>query len=488
MTTRLNAGAVMARGSWPFGGFGLGGETVRALAAQTTAFALLAIQQIAVVPIFVHGWGVSLYADWLVVFFAANLLRVLDLGLVFALGNNLRLAKARNDIPCYEDTIRLGQAIYFVHFLVGLLGLSLAIKYIDLQSILSVRTLSHHQFVRCIVPLAIGTLLSLWRDFYFQIYPAYGEFDRGVALFNLQLVTRIGVVALALVSGAGPVGVSIGWAAVDVFAGFTLVFVDLRRRHPWGSLFPDGMLVSRCSQHLSALKGYAPAYVADQILLNAPVLILGAVSLPQHEIVVFNIARTYSNLARQFISQYSRTFGIHVSQMLVQDVGLAAHQYLKGVRFISVISGCLVGGLIAAAPTIYRHWVPDHSLFRYDVVCVMVLGFCLVGPAQVSLALLRHTPAQRSAAVTLTLQAILSLVLGPIFASCAGALGLAVTLAAAEILCIVGPAGLRAGRMLNLPYVRFAANGFGISVACGLMVGAATRAVIGLCLSSAFVG
>ena len=455
-----------------------GNRIVSTLGAQTLTFVMLAVLQIALVPFFLRAWGVNVYADWLVIFFSTNLLRALDFGLGFSLGNRLRLSMMQGNIDDYEATIRLGILLYILHFLVAISCLLILVNVIDVSTIISLKAINREVFWECATPLAIGALLSLWRDFLFMIYPAHGELDHGIHLFNFQLGSRIMIVGSLLIFGIGPVGVSLGWVAVDIFTGLLVLFLDLRRRHPWESLLPKSKLFESCINHVSTIGAYSISYVADQILLNAPVLVLSAVSLPQREIVIFNLARTYSNVARQFLTQYSRTFGIELSQLIIKDRSAAASSYISGVRFIGGVSGCLVGGLITAAPVIYRHWIADPALFRWDVVACLTLVFCFTGPAQVPLSLLRHSPRQLPVAAALAAQACLTLMLGPSLASAAGAFGLALVLSGAELFCIVGPAALRVSHMLERSLFSFALNGFAVSIAVGLGVAAIARMIM----------
>jgi O-antigen/teichoic acid export membrane protein len=413
-------------------------RTARTLGAQTVAFALLALQQVAFVPAFLRAWGVDAYGEWLVLFFAANLVRVADGGLGYLLANHARAEAARGRWGAYRATLRVAAGAYGLHFLLLCPLLLLLAHAVGLRELLNGRVLPPPVFHGSFAVLLVGALLSLWRDFLFMLYPAHGELDRGVALFNVQLLARAIVVGALLTTGAGPLTVSAGWALVDVGAGLALLFVDLRRRHGWGRLLPGHADWGELGGRLRRWPAYAASHVADQLLLHAPVLILGLLALPHLEVVIFNTARTYTNLARQFLTQYGRAFGIEAAQLAVTDTEAAARHLLGGVRFLGLVAGLLVGCLVGGAPLVYELWVSSAEVYRAGVVLAMALPFLLVGPAQVCLAFLRHSERQGFVASILVAQALLSLVLGCLGASIQGALGMAITLSTLELIFVAG--------------------------------------------------
>lgn len=426
-------------------------RTARALGAQTIAFGLLAVQQVVLVPIFLHAWDVAVYAEWLVLFFAANLVRVTDLGLGYLLANRARAHAARGHWEGYRATLRVGCAAYGLHFVVTCPSLLLVAHLVGLQTLLNGQALAPWVFHGSLAVLVAGTLLSLGRDFLFMLYPAHGELDRGVLLFNVQLLARVSVVGVLLSAGFGPFCVSAGWALVDATAGLLLLFADLRRRHGWGRLLPDRRDWREVGERkLRDCPAYAASHVAEQLLLNAPVLILGFLHLPHLQVVIFNTARTYTNLARQFLTQYGRTFGVEAAQLAAVQTEAARRHLAKGIRFLGVIAGLLVGCLVGAAPLAYDLWIGGADVYRSDVILAMGLPLLLTGPAMASLAFLRSLERQDLVAWVLSTQALLSLVLGMAGAEHHGALGLALALSVAEVALIAGVLARRASMRLYL--------------------------------------
>lgn len=455
-------------------------RTARALGAQTIAFGLLAVQQVVLVPIFLHAWGVAVYAEWLVLFFAANLARVTDLGLGYLLANRARAHAARGHGEGYRATLRVGCAAYGLHFLVTCPALLVIARAVDLQGLLHGRALTPLEFHGSFALLVAGALLSLGRDFLFMLYPAHGETDRGVVLFNVQLLARVSVVGALLSAGFGPFGVSAGWALVDATAGLLLLFADLRRRHGWGRLLPDRRDWHEVGERkLRDCPAYAASHVAEQLLLHAPVLILGFLHLPHLQVVIFNTARTYTNLARQFLTQYGRTFGVEIAQILIVCPRQAASYLRISARFLGLISGLLIGIMIGAAPVFYRVWLNDANLYRQDVLVIIGLSLLFTGPAQGCLAQLRYSPEQKQAATLLIIQVITTLLLGIPATLWFGLAGLVTTTSLAEIASVTGLAAYWSSVRLSVSYPVMTIEGVGIAAATCLLSASATCAAVG---------
>ena len=89
--------------------------------SQSVAILLRIAQQFLLVPILIRGWGIELYADWIIISSAAGFLAMLDFGLQAYFINALLVAWSKKDLVAYRRLISTAIFIYGAIILLSLI-------------------------------------------------------------------------------------------------------------------------------------------------------------------------------------------------------------------------------------------------------------------------------------------------------------------------------------------------------------------------------
>src|SRR6201996_934893 len=103
---------------------------MRSMGAQMSTQALRIVQQILLVPFFLHAWGIDLYNDWLLINAATALLTIFDGGMQPYFGGLLQETKARNDPPAYHRAVRIAAFNYLTVIALALAAMAAASLFV----------------------------------------------------------------------------------------------------------------------------------------------------------------------------------------------------------------------------------------------------------------------------------------------------------------------------------------------------------------------
>ncbi len=135
-------------------GFGAQGLTLVAVTAQ----------QLLLVPLFLGRWGAELYGNWLVLLAAADVLRLLELGLHFHMANVMRMAWARGDRQQFDRMLHIALGVYAGLLCTAAPLLLVAVAQIDWSALFGATGESHAAIFAARLGLSVLSLLVAMAD------------------------------------------------------------------------------------------------------------------------------------------------------------------------------------------------------------------------------------------------------------------------------------------------------------------------------------
>lgn len=198
------------------------------------------VAQLSIVPVALLLWGKTRYGEWVLISGLVTVLKLADLGLQTHVVNQMTAAYANDN----EAGLRrvLASALRVQLPLIGAIWLGLVgiLLLVNGQQMLALSTVNRPAFVGLALLLASEVLVGVPAGVIAGMYRATRRLSRGAWIGTVQQVVLLAATLSLIAAGGGfrmvaatRVGVSL---AVTAF-----VVMDLRRRHPWLTLwFRDG--------------------------------------------------------------------------------------------------------------------------------------------------------------------------------------------------------------------------------------------------------
>ncbi|QNE32734.1 teichoic acid transporter [Sphingomonas sp. NBWT7] len=287
----------------------------RTLGAQSYAQIVTIAVQLGLVPVLLSVWGVRGYGTWLLLSAIPAYLSFSDLGFTFVAKNEMVMAVARGQRDAAVATFQSIFALLCVGAPLLLVASAIGAGSVDLPALLSLKR-GDGAAEQCALVLLIGTVLVY--QFFLLVCAGIRAENRPAseamwaASGRLAEGAAIGGAALA---GGGFVAAAAGGLAMRI--ALTIgAYRWLRRRTAWLRL---GFAAARRGE-IARLWRPAIAYtampVAQALLIQGPVLIVGALLGPA-SVVVLATSRTLARLGtaatnmvnNSFVSEYSALAG-----------------------------------------------------------------------------------------------------------------------------------------------------------------------------------
>jgi O-antigen/teichoic acid export membrane protein len=293
------------------GGARSGGWRVN-FAAQLLALGASLLDRLVVVGLLLRGWGPETYAGWTLLAAAAGTLSLADLGMSLYFGNVWQEALARGDAARAQRALNVSLFIYFALGLMLALGGAVALGA-GLADVLAPSGLSRAEATRTLALLGAAGVLHVMRGGFAQLYRAHGEFARGVMIDQLATAAILTCGASTAWLDWRPTTLAALYLAVEITCGWGLMLGDARRRFSDLRFRPALPHAADLSALAARLPWLATTQGAQVLLLQAPVLTLGATGAGAEALVSFVLARTMVNFARQIVTMLSIAVGVETA-------------------------------------------------------------------------------------------------------------------------------------------------------------------------------
>lgn len=394
-------------------------RVVRSVGA--TGFGLivtLAVQAVSV-PVFLHGFGVHRYGEWLVLSAVPAYLTLSDLGFMGVVGNEMTMRVAVDD---HDGAQAAFQTVWAA---ITALSAGVAAAALTAVWLLPSERLVHagpnaHAEVAATLTLLAGTVLTWMQMQMLEAgFRCVGLFPRGNLGLSVVRLVWFGATAAAALAGAGLVGTAGAQLGASVF-GFGALRLRMRKDVPWlrfGIAAFSRVLLRRL---VSPAIAYLGLPVGNALALQGMVLIVSA-ELGPAAVVVLTVVRTVAGGIRQLVNVVCLAVWPELSRAIAaKELPLARRLHVASLRTtITLAVGCgLV--LVAAGQPLIHVWtgsvVRPSPMFLRLMLLTVALDVVWLSSLVVLASVNRHQRAAilylASSAIALGLAAALVPVLG----------------------------------------------------------------------------
>lgn len=333
------------------------------------------LNQVLLVPLYLHFWSTPLYSDWIVLTAISAFFSVSDIGLNSVTNNQFVISYATDKKLC-RTLLANNYAIIIIVATIALLG-ALAYTFLfDITSSLGLRQLSRTAASYTLVLLAAYVFIGMWGSVRNAVYRAHSQSYRGVYVANAARLSEFFIILFSLLMHLSiPTMVTlyllprIGVAIYNVYATNKL----FRYRFSFAQVD-----ISVLKKIFIPSLSFMAFPLGNGIVYQGFTLVVNRY-FGSDSVVLFNTTRTLCSFIRQLLAtmqnavwpEYSLAFG-------QQDISRMRHLHRKAF-YIATIGALLlsVGVLLFGSP-VYRVWTADKIAFNYP----LVIAFLVVTLAQ----------------------------------------------------------------------------------------------------------
>jgi hypothetical protein len=439
------------------------------------------VQQVALVPVFLHFWTSDVLAAWLVIYAVGSLILVADCGLQFRAINRFLSFKSSADCDgrtasFYTAMLRIYQGLAGVFVVLVLAGTQL----VSSSAVLGFQAVSN--FDAAFVVMAAGTLLTLPAGLVSSLYRARGLYGRAVRLQNWGMLAAQVAQLVAIIATGSLLAVTIAYVATQLLAAIYFLAIDaprlfpflrkLRVKHSWRWI-------------LGQFRRAAPFAVAgatELALLNLPVLLVSALVSDRVAVAQWGLTRVVAGLIRSLCIQTTLPLAAELGHD--HAVGLKEQLrslYARGSVFVGVQASVVVSGLLPFWQDFFTLWT--HGSIPYDplLATTLLIGTGAIAPSILALGYANYSNRGDLLARTKGLQLAVFLVLSVLLIPPMEALGAAIAVVASDLLIQFGLLGVIVTRQTlqrPLRHIAFLAGAMILVISAGWALGTIIRSLV----------
>lgn len=400
------------------------------------------IQQVALVPVFLHYWSGDMLAAWLAIYAAGNLVPIADAGLQFRAINRFLGFKSGTD--CDGRTAEFYTSLLRVYF--GWVG-TLVVLVLGITRFISPATVLGFQaipgFDAAYLAMMVGMLLGLPASLVSGLYRARGLYGRAVGVQNWSMVIALAGQLIAVVATRSLLAVAIAYAAAQVAMMAYFVWIDaprmvapLRGRHTAHSW----------SWAVGQFRKAAPFGVSsatDLALVNLPVLLVSVFVSDRIAVAQWALTRVAAGLVRALCLQAT----LPLAAELGHDYALNLKDRLRGLYargsfLIALLASVVVSGLLPFWPDFFSLWT--HGAVGHDpwLAAILLIGTTAAAPSILAVNYANYSNRGALLVRTKGLQLTVFLIVSVLLIPPLGPLGAAITVVASDLLIQFGVLGV----------------------------------------------
>lgn len=332
---------------------------LKGIGANLYGQAIVAVIQLAGVPILLHAWGAKTYGEWLILSAIPGYLSMTNLGFSISAANDMTTQVARGNrseaLAVFQSIAVLITVTSFTVFLV----VTFLIWTLPIEYWLHFGTMGPVAIRLILLLLCSDILVLLFDGLNHAGFRANGEYALHTAITNTTPLIQQLVLWTMVLTGHGPLVAAFGFLAVRlIMVPGTAIFLVVR--HPW---LEFGFRYARISElrrlSLPAL-GNLAIPLAQSMNMQGMILVVAGVLGPI-AVVTFSVLRTLTRLALQLVSTVSYAAEAEFAALDRGGKGAPLELlYDQTMRLSLWISASVVIGLTIFAPVFVRYWTAGH--------------------------------------------------------------------------------------------------------------------------------
>jgi O-antigen/teichoic acid export membrane protein len=396
--------------------------------------ALAIIQQVALVPIFLHFWSSDVLAAWLAIYAAGNLVLVVDMGLQFRAIN--RFLAFKSTINCDGRTGRFYNGMrrsYFIIVAFTAVVLLAGTQFISPSAVLGFQAIPN--FDIAFLVMTGGMLFMVPAGLVSGLYRARGLYGRVVWLQNLgMLIAQLGQL-IAIIATGNLLGVTIAYAVTQVLTAVYLIAIDAPRLFPFlRRLSAKHSWRWTVGQFRRGIP-FAIAGATELALLNLPVLLVSALVSDRVAVAQWGLTRVIAGLIRGLCVQATLPLAAELGHdHAVGQCDQLRHLYAQGSLFVALLASGVVSGLLPFWSDFFALWTHDSVPYDAALTLTLLIGTGVMAPSILALSFASYSNRGNLLIRTKGLQLLLFLALSLALIPTMGPLGAAIAIVASDLL------------------------------------------------------
>jgi O-antigen/teichoic acid export membrane protein len=405
--------------------------------ANLVQTALGIVQQIALVPVFLHFWTSDVLAAWLTLYSAGYFVLIVDAGLQMSTINRFLAAKGSVDpdgatARFYAAMLRLYIGLALVVAAVLLIGA----QFLPPSTVLGFST-AH--FDAAFLVMTVGMVLTLPTNLLVALYRARGLYGRIVKIQCWSMLgTQIGEV-VALVTTESLLIVTLVYVTAQVLLLVYLFYLDVPRLFPFLRQSRATLSWHWVGSQLRSAFPFAIVNAAESAIVYLPVLFVSAFVSDRVAVAQWGLTRVIAGLVRGLSFQMT----LPLASELGHDHAVGKKQelqnlYARGSVFVTLLASIAVSGLLAFWPDFFALWTHDAIPFDPLLTATLLIGTSVVAPSILALSYASYSDRGRLLAWTKGLQLLVFLLLSVVLIPVFGPLGAALAITISDLLIQFG--------------------------------------------------
>jgi O-antigen/teichoic acid export membrane protein len=400
--------------------------------AQIAGLLISFLDRLVLVGILIRVWGVDVYADWVKLCASAGLISLCELGIGIYFGNALAMAFAEEDEDLFNRIISTNLVISLVIGMTLLFGATF-VFFVNVDQLLSVRSTSDS--TKILFVLALAEIFHLTRGAVSQIYRGRGEFARGATIDTGVAAIKIGLGILVASLSGKPMTMALVFAASALVGGWGIMLFDLHRRYPQIQFVLYRPRRETGSDIFKNVAWYALVQGAPLAWLHVPILLLGAFGYGGASLVTYVAQRTMVHFGRSIVNMLSMGMTVELTGHFHKRQFIELGRIINAMgRIIASTIGIVVSAIFCFGSTLVAVWTGRPDLFDPVILFWMLTPAIIVAPALPLSGLCMYANRPQFLAVAYAVQLGIALMLAYPMVYNFGVAGLAISLAAGEIL------------------------------------------------------
>ena len=391
------------------------------------------VQQVALIPIFLHYWSSDTLAAWLAIYAAGNLVFITDCGLHLRAIN--RFFALRASVVCDARTAHFFAAMLRIYaMLVGLLIVLLLSAMFVLRPSASLGFTAVADFDLSFAVMILGTLLTVPANLATALYRARGHYERAVR-FQIwaMLIAQLGQLAAITLTGSLLV-VTLAYVIALAAMSLYIVCIDAPRLFPFLRGADGRRSWYWIVGQFRLARPFGIAWATELALTNAPVLLVSAFVSDRVAVVQWGLTRVVAGLIRALCTQTT----LPLAAELGHDYAMGMKDelrslYARGSVLVSLLASIAVSGLLAFWPDFFSIWthgaVPDDPL----LTATLLIGTALAAPSILALSYANYSDRGTLLVWAKSLQFAVFLGLSLVLIPMLGPLGAAIAIVLCEV-------------------------------------------------------
>jgi len=340
---------------------------------------LVALNQILLVPLFLHSWGSVRYGEWVSLTALCSYLSVMEIGVPAYLANRLHMdfksAKTEHFVRDFQSALLLN----IILICLGICILSSLILFLSIESLFNLHDISESSGSMILALVGLSVLFAIPAAMMTGVYRAHLDHPLYFKIRNIVLLLQLCFLAASLSMCAGVIVVSFLLLCFQV--GQSILFlVDANRRYPEIKLGLSNGNLKTIRSFLKPSGYFFLIQISSAVVIQSPILIIGHF-WGGAAVVAFSTTRIMVGSVKQVFDSIRAAIWPEITRMFCNnDFTNLLKLHRMAIKFGVGAALVFSAGLFFSGPSIYSAWIGKAVPLNKALFYVLLIYLFLQSP------------------------------------------------------------------------------------------------------------